>query len=349
MKRHAVTRLVYLWLGLFCLTFVLIYRDDFVTSTPPARVDASGFLSESDSFSDTEMNSSVLIDDSKSSREKLFMSLIITSASDDSFQHRSFLRTFSWVGVYRRRCNSEDENFVHLKQICTKMDYQFVIGTRNLSTNSLEKLRAEQQRYGDLMLLEDVQDTYLNLNAKVKSAISKVFESNVAYSAIMKIDDDTWLDIEYIYRYIQELVDHRNSKSMFVAGDLVWKTWVKRNPTAFWYDPDYPLEQYPTYPSGPAYVLSWKVADYLKNMNDQDMLREFRFEDVQIGSWLFPLKIEWIDDSRFSVGFPTRKCQKGREFFAYHIFGQRRTRKMIQSMQARFTRNWEQCRNPCGC
>ena len=92
---------------------------------------------------------------------------------------------------------------------------QFSIGTADLNLSDVEKLKIEQEKYGDLLLL-NVQDLYSNLAKKVLMSLVEL-DNYYSFSYLMKCDDDTFIALDKLLR---ELKERDPTKSLYWGKHL---------------------------------------------------------------------------------------------------------------------------------
>lgn len=181
-----------------------------------------------------------------------------------------------------------------------KVLVKFVIGEMGISSPKLSSLQEEQKQYGDLLLLEDLYESYRNLTLKVLLTFVHVSQSfNTTY--LMKCDDDTFMLLEPV---LKELVqrDHRMS---FYWGFFNGRARVKRN--GKWQERGWFLSNnYLPYALGGGYVLS---GDMIKRVaNNANGLQLYHSEDVSVGVWVSSFKAERKHDVRFNTEYKSRGC-----------------------------------------
>ena len=183
-----------------------------------------------------------------------------------------------------------------------KVLVKFVIGGLGVAPHTLSSIREEEKQYGDVLLLEDLYESYHNLTLKVLWTFVHVSHSfNVSY--LMKCDDDTFVLLE---RVLEELLkrdsDHRTS---FYWGFFNGRARVKRK--GKWQERGWFLSNnYLPYALGGGYVLSGDLVD--KVAINADSLQLYQSEDVSVGVWLSSFKAERKHDVRFNTEYVSRGC-----------------------------------------
>ncbi|XP_069191109.1 UDP-GalNAc:beta-1,3-N-acetylgalactosaminyltransferase 2 isoform X2 [Procambarus clarkii] len=126
-----------------------------------------------------------------------------------------------------------------------------------------KKIEEEKERNNDMLMLP-LMDIYSNLPHKVRGFLNWV-TSKYNASYIMKIDDDTILNIHHLETFVN---DESNT-----APSLWSQFHYHRSVPVYgkWADTDYPSPTYPTFPSGAGYLMT--VTEY----------KEFQSKSVAFG------------------------------------------------------------------
>lgn len=189
--------------------------------------------------------SGVVLSSPHKSRYRL---IVIVLSSQDNLRQRYAIRK-TWL--------SEKNNQVR---------HLFAIGTSNLEPEQLVTLRSEETKYGDLLLLPNIPDSYNTLTKKVLHTFKHVVD-NYEFDYLIKCDDDTYV---VLYEILQQLADWDSS----VTGGkhLYWgffngKATVKKNGP--WREPDWIFcDYYLPYALGGGYVLSKGLVDFIAKNKD---------------------------------------------------------------------------------
>ena len=159
---------------------------------------------------------------------------------------------------------------------------KFVMGTKDLPTDQLRKLKAEQDKFNDLLLLTNHRDVYDQLAEKVRKTIQWV-DKNLQFDYFTKTDDDVVFRLDnmvdalrkmgcpkYLYwgylRLEEPVIRAKNSK----YNEAKWNS----------------CSLYLPYYSGTGYTLGRGVVRLL--MRYLEHLIQFSCEDVTMGFWLTP-------------------------------------------------------------
>lgn len=177
---------------------------------------------------------------------------------------------------------------------------KFVIGTHNLNADISQSIQREYTTHGDLLLLQDLTDSYKNLTAKLIRSLQWV-DQNVDYKFLLKTDDDSFVKLGLLVRELQQKSDQR-----LYWGFFNGRAHVKKS--GKWAEPDWFLcDRYVPYALGGGYVISSDLVHYISS--NTEYLQQYLSEDVSLGTWLGPLKINRVHDERFDTEFVSRGCQ----------------------------------------
>ena len=173
------------------------------------------------------------------------------------------------VRYYRRRSSMRQLLHSELRRIGDKANqvsafnvarravrFLFVLGTKNVSAETKEKLRSECARHND-MLLGDFVDNYETLTRKTLWSLNWAVR-RTRFKYILLIDDDTYLDAPALARQLDKLPAH----GLYAGGAKVhFGTAVVRDPNSRWYvsKEEYAPSRFPPYHIGMAILLSHDV------------------------------------------------------------------------------------------
>lgn len=209
-----------------------------------------------------------------------------------------------------------------------KIKHLFAIGTESLSADLLNEVEAEQGVYSDLLLLDDLKDSYQNLTTKLIKSFQKLMKTTPNFKYILKSDDDTYAKLDLmaqdLINYEQKLkITKENHKTMNNL-ELYWgyfhgRAHIKR--TGQWQETNFNLcDRYLPYALGGGYVLSKNLVKYIADHGDT--FNNYVSEDISVGTWLAPFKnIHRRHDPRFDTAYMPRDCK------SYHIVLHKRTAK----------------------
>mmetsp|Transcript_125729 Transcript_125729/g.363720 ORF Transcript_125729/g.363720 Transcript_125729/m.363720 type:complete len:333 (-) Transcript_125729:112-1110(-) len=155
--------------------------------------------------------------------------------------------------------------------------------------------RAEAAANGDMFVLEKFgQDTYYTeRSTKTLQCISHAVR-HYSFRFILKTDTDSWV-------FLDRLLSAFDSRSLWAKRKL-YAGMISRNTSPIaagdkWCDSVYPavtgLRQYPDHAKGAGYILGIDLAAYLAGQAE-DTFEKFHMEDAGVGSWLMPIRKEFL-------------------------------------------------------
>lgn len=218
--------------------------------------------------------------------EDVYTILVVMPSAPKGFDKRHLIRE-TW---FKKYANS---SLVALR---------FVVGLLNLSDDVRNDLIAEKNKYQDLVLIEDLLDSYKNLTRKtLYTFIWAAY--NMRFLYLFKCDDDTY---PHLGRMLYEL-HSRGSIHRLYWGFFLQNAPVRR--TGKWRDKEWSLgKHYVKFAIGGGYVISSDLIDLL--VNNALYLQLFTNEDVAVGLWLASFDIERRHDVRFCRFFHAQACSK---------------------------------------
>ncbi|GFS12432.1 beta-1,3-galactosyltransferase 1-like [Elysia marginata] len=131
----------------------------------------------------------------------------------------------------------------------------FFFGSSGLSAQQLEFLKEESERYGDIVVGEFL-DSYHNLSLKMAVTISWVAQNCPNVKAAIKIDMDTYVNVNLLVTLIDQLPVGTHPNYVFGHRHGAQRPLVVR--TGAWAVPEslYPFDRFPRYIYGHSYVIS---------------------------------------------------------------------------------------------
>jgi len=188
-----------------------------------------------------------------------------------------------------------------LRNRAQKVLVKFSLGVEGLPLDEVESLQSENDMNGDLLLLNNLHDSYYNLTRKVLEsvvAIDKLYQ----FSYLLKCDDDSFVVMDSIVRELEL----RASKRSFYWGFFDGRAHVKRQ--GKWKESSWFLsDRYLPYALGGGYILS---QDLVRRIAANSAgLALYHNEDVSVGVWLSPYSAERRHDVRFNTEFVSRGCR----------------------------------------
>ncbi|XP_023225020.1 beta-1,3-galactosyltransferase 5-like [Centruroides sculpturatus] len=180
----------------------------------------------------------------------------------------------SSIGNFLQRRAIRDTWGIDVSQAENTLFY-FLVGTTNNSKIS-DDLQEESQKYSDIIQY-DFMENYLNLTIKSVLLLKWIVNYCNIARYVMKVDDDVFLHIPNIVKYIEAAKDVK-----LMIGTLSSKVTPVKNPAHKWFMPinEYPEPMYPDYLTGGAYILGNYAVSEL--YNNSLKIPFIRIEDVFI-------------------------------------------------------------------
>ncbi|PAV77999.1 hypothetical protein WR25_00893 isoform B [Diploscapter pachys] len=177
----------------------------------------------------------------------------------------------------------------------------FIIGWSANETNMMD-VHKEAEQFGDVIVISQ-PDSYRNLVIKVFSAMKyhQSFCKNVDY--LFKVDHDVVFFPDHFFNLEREGYFHSTEAASY--GNTWKKAVVERDPKNRWYTSytQYPKDFYPTFTSGPAYILTKKAIPKLLGAAQYRNL--VMVEDVFItGILAIDTKVKRISYPNFFYKYP---------------------------------------------
>ncbi|XP_065298805.1 beta-1,3-galactosyltransferase 6-like [Dermacentor albipictus] len=182
--------------------------------------------------------------------------------------------------------------------------HRFFVGSLGVPDERRTALEREARANGDLILLENVPDSFSNRTFKLLQAYLWVF-SNYKCSYVLKLNDNSFARVDIIARELGRVsvMDFRNP--LLCWGFFAGYAPVSRSGP--WAEPAWFLsDRYLPYACGGGYVLSWYTVVYIGY--NSKLLDLYANDDVAVGVWLAPLLINRTHDRRFDTERESRGC-----------------------------------------
>ena len=166
----------------------------------------------------------------------------------------------------------------------------FFVGSKGLTAAVLEDVISENRSHQDMLILDSVAESYETLTGKVLTAFQWL-HSNYDFNFMLKCDDDSFVRIPLLLEELAKQPQNRLYWGFFKGGSSVFQKgkWKEKN----WFLCD----TYLPYALGGGYILSSDLVTHLAISSE--LLQIYKSEDVSVGLWLSPLKINRIHEVYF--------------------------------------------------
>jgi galactosylxylosylprotein 3-beta-galactosyltransferase len=181
------------------------------------------------------------------------------------------------------------------------VQYRFVVGAERLGLDLLQQLLAEAERFGDMMILDDIPDSESSLTSRTLDGFSLALQQ-FRFKYLLKCDDDTMVDLPRVATELQRRQYHAR---------FYWGFMMGHNHIHFYgryQEREWSLcDHYLPYAAGGGYVVSHDLVELLAR--NRAHLKRYECEDVSLGTWLAPYNIERRHDTRFNTESRSRGCK----------------------------------------
>lgn len=241
----------------------------------------------------TSCDTKLVVSSTKTTKPYETFIIVVVLTGPRNENRRDALRQ-TWLSKSSKGLFSqEDANLSHL----------FVLGVDGLESNVIASLKKEQSQHHDMLLLEDFADAYEKLTEKLERSLTWI-NDNVNFKYLFKCDDDTYARIDVIRDELKMRYDTLPAEMLYL-GYFYGKGKVKKSGP--WKETEWRLcDMYIPYARGGGYILSNNIVLFVATNFPQ--FKTYLSEDVSMGSWLAPLKVNRVHDKRFDTEYKTRGC-----------------------------------------
>ena len=238
-----------------------------------------------------------------------YLLLLLIDSSPRATELRNAIRE-TWLSDH-----TEQDNYV----------FKFIIGTASLKPGDMQKLACENQQYGDLLLLPNIDDPIKSQDWSPSKKVLWAFVwalDTVNFAYIFKTNDATFVVLDPIVKELElREKDPPGSDLLwgFFAGG-VQATKEGRLAEKNWFL----CTHYLPFPQGGGYIISHNLVSMLGALSDD--LQHYAHDDIALGVWLSPFNgIDKKHDVRFNTGYSSRGCNN-----AYLVNSRESPRSMLQ-------------------
>lgn len=218
---------------------------------------------------------------------------------------------------------SENLKIPRFEDLNVKVKHLFPVGVLGMDEVDKRVLKEENDEFGDILFLDDLQENYVNLTRKILTGFEKVVRE-YKFEYLLKVDDDTFVNLQII---AEDLLSYHKAigqsfRVSTTSPSLYWGYFNGRaqiKTGGQWKESHFNIaDRFLPYALGGGYVLSKQLVNYIAV--NRHILSPFRSEDVSVGTWLAPLRnVYRRHDVRFDTGYIPRKCKP------YHIVMHKRS------------------------
>ena len=212
--------------------------------------------------------------------------LFLVPSSPYGIAKRAAVRR-TWMALYNKLPN-------------LKITSKFILGNEGLPRRKKKEIEHEMTTYQDIILLDNLSDSYYNLTNKLLQGLVWVHK-NHHFDYLIKCDDDSFVQIDRLVNALRK---------MECPPQLYWGYFMGRGFPEYrgkfeekrWFL----CPHFVPYAMGGGYVLSWQLVDLIVRLNG--ILQLYNNEDVTIGLWMTPFNVQRIHDIRFNTEGHSRGC-----------------------------------------
>ena len=181
----------------------------------------------------------------------------------------------------------------------TTIGIKFIMGTFGLTESEVQKVSAERESHGDIILLPDHKEDYHNLTRKTLRLIQWASE-NIKFKYLMKSDDDSYVLVAALLKMLRNKVVTKPIYFGFMSkyGKPI------TDPKSKWMEPNWKLcDTYLPFAHGPGYVMSYELVKGISAASSEVNFHMYNNEDTSLALWVAPFDIEyWEANVYISLG-----------------------------------------------
>ncbi|KAI6652707.1 Beta-1,3-galactosyltransferase 6-like [Oopsacas minuta] len=169
--------------------------------------------------------------------------------------------------------------------------YSFAIGNKRVSQSDLSLVLKERDTFGDIIMLDGVEEVYTKLSRKVLQAFTWA-DKHIDAVYYLKTDDDSYVVIDNLYQVLTNEIKASNKLLLGNVYHLSVPHTIGKWAEFGWFLCNHYLD----FPTGVGYILTQDIVKYLSYNSDK--LMHYNNEDTSLGSWVAPLNIKYVHDER---------------------------------------------------
>ena len=168
------------------------------------------------------------------------------------------------------------DTWLDLRQHQPMVESKFFFGKEKLSKELVTDIQKEEKEFGDIILLDNLVDSYKTLTRKVLLAMTWVGE-NVESKFVLKVDDDCLVNVEGLLLLLRTTYVNETRLSL---GRFNYNSPILKK--GKWRETEWKVcSRYISYTIGMGYVLSFSLVQFIAR--NSDMLHTYANEDVSVG------------------------------------------------------------------
>lgn len=167
----------------------------------------------------TEAPGNVVKDELSDSLSKYEYAVLVISGPDNEAK-RDAIRT-TWAKLTNNIFTENGEllykwNHSWIRQSSPEkiIKFYFVLGTQGLNDSVMAKLKTENSRSNDLLLLDSIEDSYQNLATKMVHSLRWISTNMRGLKYLIKCDDDSFVRVDLIVKDLEAYGPHMNDDAL---------------------------------------------------------------------------------------------------------------------------------------
>ena len=218
------------------------------------------------------------------------------------------------------------------------MNLTFFVGMAKVPVKMKQKLRVESAKYKDMVFLENYEESYTGLTAKMVEIHKHVVRHYYGIKWLFKTDTDSWVNVKLLVKNL----DIPNVKTMYGRASGL-STPVVGNELK-----EYNNINYPRFSIGAGYAVSYDVVEWIVEQFISGWFKIFTNEDAALGIWVSATGTNIIHTDKVNNG--NNKLWKENENLKdceidHYVIHYLTPAALVRRAHS----NFKSCGNPCGC
>jgi galactosylxylosylprotein 3-beta-galactosyltransferase len=247
--------------------------------------------------------------------------------SSGFLRHESIDEQREILANYQRWMTSASKSPKTPKVPNLKFKPLFAIGMHELDNDLKKEIINENKVYSDMLLINDLKDSYKNLTLKLLESLHAINSSIPNFKYLLKSDDDSYVKLDFLS--LDLLHYDQKMKATNSAHEIYWGFFNGRanvKKSGQWQELNFnSCDKYLPYALGGGYVISRNLVEYVAR--HKNILNRYESEDISLGTWLSSFRnIHRRHDVRFDTTYIPRACKN------YHLILHKRTEKDMREI-----------------